>query len=206
MSDNSQFQRKPAKRLFAVELNDATHQFQESDDDRAPNWSLLPTGEKANRVFIAGTLTETSTVGNTDNFWQGRILDNSTPGDQNSRPFFVKAGQYQPEPMTFLQQASPPSYVAVVGKPTVYDPDDNDRTYVSVRPESINVIDKPTRNNWVIETANHTIARVQRFAEARDNGELTPLMEDAIAEYGSDLQKYRDAAVTALDNLEADLD
>jgi RPA family protein len=36
--------REVARRVFAREFNDATYTFKESDDERAPNFSLLPTG------------------------------------------------------------------------------------------------------------------------------------------------------------------
>ncbi len=197
MSDNNVPTRQPAKRVFASELNDAEYQFKEGDDDRAPNFSLLPTGEQANRVFIAGTLTEAEDVGNDSEYWRGRIVDGS------GEKFYVYAGQYEPDAMTFLRQTEPPAYVAVVGKPSTYeyeDDDGNKRVNVSVRAEEIHQVDESTRTNWVIETANHTLARVQRFAEAREDGGLTPLMEDSIAEYGGDLETYRDAAVEALEN------
>ncbi len=188
--------RNTAKRVFARELNDAEHQFKESDDERAPNWSLLPTGEKANRIFIAGTLTETTNVGNDSEYWRGRIVDGS------GEKFYIYAGQYQPDAMAFLRQTDPPAYVTVVGKPSTYtnNDEDDDNVYVSVRPEEIQIVEEETRNNWIIETANHTLARVQRFAEAREDGGLTPLMEDAIAEYGGELEVYRDAAVEALES------
>jgi RPA family protein len=67
--------REVAQRAFAEEFNDATYMFKESDDDRAPVYVLLPTGVKANRVFVVGTLTETEDVGSEDEYWQGRIVD-----------------------------------------------------------------------------------------------------------------------------------
>ncbi|MFB6177809.1 MAG: DNA-binding protein, partial [Halobaculum sp.] len=51
--------REVARRVFAAEFNDGSHSFKESEDERAPLYLLLPTGERANRVFLVGTLTET---------------------------------------------------------------------------------------------------------------------------------------------------
>lgn len=207
MSDEDNFPtRKPAVRVFARELNDATHQFKESDDDRAPNWTLLPTGEKANRVLISGTITATEDVGSKGEYWRGRIIDSSGGSEDEAEPFFVYAGQYQPEAMAFLRQIEVPAYVTVVGKPSVYESEeeDNDTKYVSVRPEEINEVSQTTRDNWVIDTASHTIARVQRFAQARENGELTPLMEDAIAEYDGDPAPYLEGAQSALRELKGE--
>ena len=46
--------REVARRVFAAEYNDASYTFKESDDERAPLYLLLPTGERANRVFVVG--------------------------------------------------------------------------------------------------------------------------------------------------------
>ena len=62
-SDSESVSREVAQRVFAGEFNDASYTFKESDDDRAPVYLLLPSGERANRVFIVGTLTETEDVG-----------------------------------------------------------------------------------------------------------------------------------------------
>lgn len=200
MSDNDteRQSRKTAKRVFARELADATHQFKESDDERAPNWTLFPTGIKANRVLAAGTLTEKEDVGNDNEYWKARIIDNS------GAEFYAYAGQYQPDAASFIRRVDPPAYVSTVGKISTYTPDPDDDnpepdTYVSLSPEEMTKVDQMTRTNWTIETANHTLARIQRFEDARESGDLSPLMQDAIAEYGGDLETYHQAAVDALE-------
>ena len=120
--------REVARRAFAAEFNDATYTFKESDDDRAPVYSLLPTGQRANRVFIVGTLTETEDVGDDSEYWRGRIVD-------PTGTFFAYAGQYQPEATSVLRETETPAYVAVVGKPRTYETDEGD-VNVSLRPES----------------------------------------------------------------------
>ena len=88
--------REVARRLFAREFNDATYTFKESDDELAPNYTLLPTGERANRLFFVGTLTETEDVGSDSEYWQGRVVD-------PTGTFYVYAGQYQPEAANTLR-------------------------------------------------------------------------------------------------------
>src|SRR6056297_2415883 len=105
--------REVARRVFAREFNDASYTFKESDDERAPNYALLPTGERANRVFFVGTLTEKEDVGDDSEYWRGRIVD-------PSGTFFVYAGQYQPEAASMLRELEAPEYVAVAGKPRTY--------------------------------------------------------------------------------------
>ncbi|MFC6725032.1 RPA family protein, partial [Halobium palmae] len=147
--------REVARRVFAEEFNDAGYTFKESDDERAPVYALLPTGERANRVFLVGTLTEKEDVGDDSEYWRGRIVD-------PTGTFFVYAGQYQPEAASALRELEPPAYVAVVGKPRTYETDDG-QVNVSVRPESITEVDAATRDRWVVETAERTLDRVAAF-------------------------------------------
>ena len=128
----AQLTREVARRVFASEFNDSTYTFKESDDDRAPNYALLPTGDRANRVFIVGTLTETEDVGEENEYWRGRVVD-------PTGTFFVYAGQYQPEAAAVLRDTEPPAYVAIVGKPRTYEPEPG-TINVSVRPETIALV------------------------------------------------------------------
>jgi len=183
--------REVARRVFAREFNDATYTFKESDDDRAPVYVLLPTGQRANRVFVVGTLTETEDVGEDSEYWQGRVVD------PNGDTFFTYAGQYQPDAASMLRELEAPAYVAVVGKPRTYETDDGE-VNVSIRPESITAVDEATRDRWVVETAERTVDRVGAFD---DGGEY---VEMAREEYDLPVENYRRAAVEALESLEAE--
>ena len=181
--------REVARRVFAGEFNDASHTFKESDDERAPVYLLLPTGERANRVFFVGTLTEKDDVGEDNEYWRGRIVD-------PTGTFFVYAGQYQPEAASTLRDLEPPAYVAVVGKPRTYETDDGS-VNVSVRPESISVVDAATRDRWVVETADKTLDRVAAFEEeANEYGRM------ARERYDLPVERYRESAIEALSSLE----
>ncbi|MFB6302344.1 MAG: RPA family protein [Haloferacaceae archaeon] len=180
--------REVARRVFAREFNDASHTFKESDDERAPLYLLLPTGERANRVFLVGTLTETEDVGEDSEYWRGRIVD-------PTGTFFVYAGQYQPEAASALRDLEPPAYVAVVGKPRTYETDDG-TVNVSVRPESITVVDAATRDRWVVETADRTLDRVSAFDDGNEYARM------ARERYDDDPDAYRAAALEALEGLE----
>ena len=181
--------REVAQRVFAGEFNDASYTFKESDDDRAPVYLLLPTGEHANRVFIVGTLTETEDVGEDNEYWRGRIVD-------PTGTFFVYAGQYQPDAASTLREAEPPAYVAVVGKPRTYETDDG-TVNVSVRPESIQVVDAATRDRWVVETADRTIDRVGAFEDEGNEYARMPREE-----YDIPVNRYVDSTVSALESVE----
>jgi RPA family protein len=177
--------------VFASEFNDAGYTFTESDDERAPVYALLPTGESSNRVFFVGTLTEKEDVGEDAEYWRGRIVD-------PTGTFFVYAGQYQPEAASKLRELEPPAYVAVVGKPRTYETDDG-TVRVSVRPESITEVDAATRDRWVAETARRTIERVAAFDD--EGNEYARMARE---EYDLDPETYKAAALTALEDLDAD--
>ena len=181
--------REVARRVFASEFNDAGYTFKESDDERAPIYALLPTGARANRVFLVGTLTEKEDVGEDNEYWRGRIVD-------PTGTFFVYAGQYQPEAASALRDLEPPAYVSVVGKPRTYETDDGS-VNVSVRPESISAVDASTRDRWVVETAQRTVERIERFdEEGNEYGRM------AREEYDLPVDRYKTAAVSALQSLE----
>ncbi|WP_254765878.1 RPA family protein [Salinilacihabitans rarus] len=199
----TQLTREVARRAFASEFNDATYSFKESDDERAPNYALLPTGERANRVFVVGTLTETEDVGEESEYWRGRVVD-------PTGTFFVYAGQYQPEAAAVLRDAEPPTYVAIVGKPRTYETDDG-TINVSLRPESISVVDENVRDRWVVETAERTLDRIEAFREweaeqeAPESGSTAPTNEYAQMareRYDSPVENYRRDVIQALESLE----
>jgi len=192
MSGNAPM-REVAQRAFADEFNDASYSFRESDDDRAPVYVLLPTGTKANRVFVVGTLTETEDVGSDEEYWQGRIVG-------PTGTFFTYAGQYQPEAAGMLRETEPPAFVAIVGKPRTYDTDDGN-TNVSLRPEHLTIVDEAARHRWVIETAERTLDRLEAFDDP--NNEYAQMARE---QYGDMVVKYQEATIRALESLDDDDD
>jgi hypothetical protein len=182
--------REVARRAFAGEFNDASYTFRESDDERAPIYLLLPTGERANRVFVVGTLTEKENIGEESEYWRGRVVD-------PTGTFFAYAGQYQPEAAATLREIEPPAYVAIVGKPRTYEPEDGDGVLVSIQPESVSVVDAATRDRWVVETAERTLDRIEAF-DAETN-EYAAMAEER---YDLPVETYRDKVIAALESLE----
>jgi len=169
--------REVAYRLFAAEFDDADFSYSESDEERAPNYVVTPTGARVNRVFLVGVLTEVETV--SEDYLRARVVD-------PSGPFVVYAGQYQPEALAFLESADPPTFVAVTGKARTYQPDDSDQVYTSVRPESISEVDAATRDRWVVQTAEQTIDRVARAAEGKHADLTGDDLRAALVDHGVD--------------------
>ena len=145
------FEREPARRVFAGELRECRYQFKDGEDEK------IPTGERSNRIFIVGTLTEKTRQGEQNIFYRGRVID-------PTGTFFIMAGSYQPEAMQQLAKIETPAFVAVIGKASIYQKDPASAPLVSVRVESINVVDKDTRDLWTLDTAARTLGRIDAFA------------------------------------------
>jgi RPA family protein len=108
----------------------------------------------------------------------------------------VYAGQYQPDAASALRELEPPAYVAVVGKPRTYETDEGE-VNVSVRPESITEVAAATRDQWVVETADRTLDRIDAFDDA--GNEYARMASD---EYGDAVSRYTDSVVAGLESLE----
>ncbi len=117
------FEREPARRVFAAELRETRIHFREGDDEKSPTYVLLPTGERCNRVFLVGTLTEKKKQGEQNMFYRARVVD-------PTGTFFIMAGSYQPEAMQQIARIEAPAFVAVTGKPNVYETPDGATPYL----------------------------------------------------------------------------
>ena len=173
--DSGPGRREVAHRLFAAEFDDAEFSYSESDEERAPNYVVTPTGARVNRIFAVGVLTELEQVN--EEVLRARVVD-------PTGPFVVYAGQYQPEALAFLEAAEPPMFVAVTGKARTFEPEDSDRVFTSIRPESISEVDAETRDRWVVQAAEQTIARVGRMASAKNTGLSGDALTSALAAAG----------------------
>jgi hypothetical protein len=176
-ADSGPGTREVAYRLFAAEFEDSTVSYSESDEERAPNYVITPTGGRVNRVFLAGVLTETERVGGEQ--IRGRIVD-------PTGAFVAYAGQYQPDELAFLDRVDPPAFLAVTGKARTFSPEDSDRVYTSVRPESISEVDAETRDRWVVRTAEQTLDRVATMASALRSDLRGEALRDRIVDEGVD--------------------
>ena len=159
-SDPGPGNREVAHRIFAAEFDDADLDYSESDEERAPNYVVTPTGLRVNRLFAVGVLTEVESVN--EQTLRGRIVD-------PTGAFVTYAGQYQPDEAAFLDRTTPPAFVALTGKARTFQPDDSDLVYTSVRPESFATVDADTRDRWVVSAAEATLDRLAVFAAALDS-------------------------------------
>ena len=167
--------REIAYRLFAAEYDDASFSYAESDEERAPNYVISPTGARLNRIFVVGTLTEITSVN--DEMVRARVVD-------PTGAFVVYAGQYQPDALATLEQLEPPAFVAVTGKARTFQPDDSEQVYTSIRPESIATVDAATRDRWVVSAAEQTVDRIGTYATGTESDASGDALADALQEAG----------------------
>ena len=188
-----QFEREPAKRVFAAELREATRTIKDSTDEKSPAYVLLPTGERCNRILIAGAITDKTRAGEQNIIYRARVSD-------PTGVFYVSAGSYQPEAMLQMTKidTDTPSFVVVVGKPNAYTSPDG-RVLVSVRVESIQVVDRATRDMWVADTAKATLKRVA--AAFGNNGEQSPDAKLALETYPQKEEYWKRMVFDALSKM-----
>jgi len=176
--DSGPGRREVAHRLFAAEFDDATISYAESDEERAPKYVVTPTGARVNRLFAVGVLTEVESVN--EDVLRARVVD-------PTGAFVSYAGQYQPDAAAFFERAEPPAFVALTGKARTFEPDDGDRIYTSVRPESVADVDSETRDRWSVSAAEATLRRIAAMADAKSLDAEGDALEAALLERGYDV-------------------
>jgi hypothetical protein len=205
------FSREVSRRIFAGELKGSNLSFRDGEESHqyAPQYLLTPTGAKCNRVFIVGALTERDDIGGDTEYWRGRIVD-------PTGSILIYAGQYQPEAAQVLSSIEPPAFVAVVGKPSLYETEDGN-ILLSIRAESIQKVDEPTRDRWILDAARRTLERVeamesachlpdQGFTSAADAPKLASVdIEKARMHYNADPGYYRRMVIKALNSLRSEM-
>jgi RPA family protein len=154
-SQDIDYTRSIARRVFAIELNATSHSFQPGDDERSPRYVLLPTGQRANRVVISGAATEAEKDGtrNGEAVYRLRIHD-------GTESVYAYAGVNEPRARDQISSLDVPATVMVVGKPRVYESEDDETSYVSIQPEHVVEVGTDTRQRWARQTAAKTLARI----------------------------------------------
>ena len=180
--------RETAWRVFATELNSSTLEIK-ATEEKAPSYIVSPLGAKINRVLIAGVMTEKENIGSEDEpMWKARIQD-------VSGSFYINVGRYQPEASAAIADLEVPCFVAAVGRVRTYTTDDQ-RVFISVRPEHIIKIEESVRNDWILETAKSTWKRLTDTKKVLGMGDATE--KDLIAAGMSPTEAF--GITYALDN------
>ncbi|HEC77083.1 MAG TPA: hypothetical protein ENI33_07500 [Thermoplasmatales archaeon] len=149
--------REPAWRIFAAEYNDSNHVIQ-AKGERATKYILTPLGAIVNRLFIVGVLTDIEEIGVEGIRRRARISD-------PTGIHVVYAEAFKPEVASMLADMEIPSYIAVVGKVRVYEPEEG-MLYLSARTEMAKEVTIETRNQWIIEASRNTLMRINALKDA----------------------------------------
>ena len=149
--------RETAIRVFSKELNSSVKSLKGSEE-MSPTYVVTPLGTMINRVLIAGVLTEIENAGTEEEpMWRGKVQD--VAGN-----FFISVGKFQQEASASMANLEAPCYVSMIGKVRTYTTND-DRTFVSVRPEHIVRIEEQDYFAWLLETARSVWKRLLRMRD-----------------------------------------
>ena len=154
------FNREPAVRAFTQELRGITESKRADEGKYTPTFYPLPTGIDANRVLLMGVLIETEDIGSDSPYMRARMTD-------PTGSITVYAGEYQPEAAAFLEEVETPCYVAVVGKPKIYNPESGG-TVISITPESITKVESTQVDMWTQETVRATLYRLNEMEDSQE--------------------------------------
>jgi len=137
-----------AVRLFAGEFICSTLTVPDGDDRNAA-WVVTPSGGFCRQVFIAGALVEVHEQGGLLTF---RVAD-PTGG------FDCICGGNTTSLAESIRAIPLPSFVSVAGRAQLFRRDG--KPVLTLRPEHVQVIDRRTRDQWVITTARATLGRLE---------------------------------------------
>ena len=206
-----------AVRVFAGEFGKSTLSVP-GEDEGSPGFVVTPGGAYCRHLFLAGALTEVDESGD---IIRARVAD-PTGG------FDLFSGGKNPELTSLVRNLSLPAFVSVLGRAQLYRR--NGTVSLSVRPDHVVVIDRATRDQWVLGTAASTLQRLEvtlralrnqgsdeRIATAirhyhvseRDLDEIAVMVETAVQSVrppGSDETEKADAKALVLELLSASKD
>ena len=200
-------ERQVAQRVFAAEFNEAKLKLRDAGQ-YSPTFVVSPFGAKVNRLFLVGVLSRVEQSDQVAGSYRAQVVD-------PTGTFYLWAGQFEPEAATQISLLQTPCVVAVVGKAALRDTDAG-ATFVNVRPETIRVVEKADRDAWILDAAQHSMARLDALREAQkmeaptakaleDLGYARDVSEGvvkAIEHYGkADLAKYATLLRDALESL-----
>lgn len=170
-----------AVRLFAGEFSQATLSVP-GGDGPSEAWVVTPSGAYCRQVFLCGVLTELHDHGDSVS---ARLADPTGGFDLSCR------SRDSPAAKTLVSLPCP-SFISVLGRVHAYR--QGGIVILSVRPELVQVIDRPVRDLAVLRTADALLGRLalmrgvmigavsnERIAAAARHYQMTPALLDELA-------------------------
>ena len=146
--------REPGVLVLAKELSASIEKHVE-EREYSPTYLISEIGAKLSRVLIGGILDQIENRGTEeDPFYTARIID------PNGDFYYLQAGQYNPEGAIALSKLEIGVPVLCVGKVRARTPEDSERTYVSVQPESIRAVSMDEVSHWAIKACDKLSNRI----------------------------------------------
>ena len=136
-----------AVRLFAGEFSKSTLAVP-GEDEKSTAWVVTPSGAYCRQVFLAGALVEVHEQGD---MLSARLAD-PTGG------FDLVCGGTMTAPAESIRKIPLPSFVSVSGRAQLYRREG--RAVLTIRPDLVHGIDRHVRDQWIVTTAQSTLARL----------------------------------------------
>jgi uncharacterized protein len=168
----------PDVRIFAGELAKTT--LRKEIMNGSAYVPVSPSGACCSSIFISGALTRVDRL-------PGESLEAWVSDPTGT--FLISTGRQDSEIKSQLELIEPPVFVTVRGEVQV--PMGN-RKPVHIRPVDIRVVDRTTRDSWVIRTAEITLARLEsiEYALLQGTKEKGPAL--AISHYSTDREQIKE--------------
>jgi uncharacterized protein len=148
-----------AVRLYAGEFSQATLTVP-GEDEKSAAWVVTPFGGFCRQVFLAGALVEVRDLGDT---LTARVAD-PTGG------FDIVCSGNTALLSESIRKIPLPAFVSVSGRAQLYRKEG--KAVLTIRPDQVHVVDRRTRDQWIVTTAIATLARLELMNQAL-NGTCT---------------------------------
>lgn len=138
-----------AARLFAGEFNQSTLSVP-GDDGKSAAWVVTPSGAYCCTVFVTGALVE---VQEQNDILSARLAD-PTGG------FDLVCGGKNTRCAESIRKIPLPSFISVSGRAHLYR--NGGKAVLTIRPDQVHMINRCIRDQWIITTAQCTLARLEK--------------------------------------------
>ncbi len=165
------FARQSAVRLFAQEYRDASL-TEEGSGEYDPSFVITKIGAKINRVLVCGVIDRMERrEGDSGPNYSGHVRD-------PTGSFLFSVASFQPELHPDFEElmarfeSGDRFLLALVGKARWFETEDGGM-FTSLRAEEFTVIDRECYTNWLVETAEATLRRIDAHSTSLEV-DLTP--------------------------------
>jgi len=169
-------------RVFAGELS-GTNLQQDAGSKQFPPLLITPSGACGSYLLLGGALTRVEKA--PGEFLQAWVAD-------PTGTFNLSAGKQEEEVREFLEHAEPPVFVLVTGELQILR---GTKKGVVIRPLTIRMVDRVTRDSWILVTAEHTLVRLEIMEKAIREGTDNGVIQQAVHHYHIDKDQIRSLIV-----------